>query len=327
MAMRRTGSCEMKNRITEMLKIEYPLAMGGMAGVTDGPFAAAVSEAGGLGTIGAFKESGESLAGEIRRLKELSLKPFAVNIPLIVPQVAELMAAAVENRVPVVVTAAGDPRSYTKRLQASGIHVVHVVPCVDLARRAEDAGVDAVIAEGFESGGFASPYEIGTLALVPQVVDAVDIPVLAAGGIADCRGYAASLILGAEGVSVGTAFLLTTEARRVGTAWRRQMLEGGDTCTKIVARQATPFRALINSYTPLFESRISQGASKNQIVGEIISSDWGGDKDGLFTCGQGVGLIGRIRTVKEVIEEFVGGSQILFKQMAQMLLSETGAPL
>ncbi len=187
----------MKNRITEMIKIKYPLVMGGMAGVSDGPFAAAVSEAGGLGTIGAFKESGESLAGEIRRLKELSLKPFAVNIPLIVPQVVELMAAAVENRAPVVVTAAGDPRSYTKQLQASGIRVVHVVPCVDLARRAEDAGVDAVIAEGFESGGFASPCEIGTLALVPQVVDAVSIPELAAGGIADCRGFAASLIPGA----------------------------------------------------------------------------------------------------------------------------------
>jgi enoyl-[acyl-carrier protein] reductase II len=305
----------MKNRITEMLKIKYPIAMGGMAGVTDGTFAAAVSEAGGLGTIGAFKESGESLATEIRRLKELSIKPFAVNVPLIVPQVAELMAAAVENQAPVVVTAAGDPRIYTKQLQASGIRVMHVAPCVELARRAEDAGVDAIIAEGFESGGFASPYEIGTLALVPQVVDAVKIPVLAAGGIADCRGYAACLILGAEGVSVGTAFLLTREARRVGTAWMRRMLKAGDTCTKIVARQAAPFRALINSYTPLFEERISKGTSKKQIVDEIISSDWGGDEDGLFTCGQGVGLIKRISTVQEVIDEFVGGSQILFREL------------
>ncbi|MGA2939444.1 MAG: nitronate monooxygenase [Syntrophobacteraceae bacterium] len=308
----------MKNRITEMLKIKYPIAMGGMAGVTDGTFAAAVSEAGGLGTIGAFKESGQSLATEIRRLKELSVKPFAVNVPLIVPQVADLMAAALENQAPVVVTAAGDPRIYTKQLQASGIRVIHVAPCVDLARRAEDAGVDAIIAEGFESGGFASPYEIGTLALVPQVVDAVKVPVLAAGGIADCRGYAASLILGAEGVSVGTVFLLTTEARRVGTAWRGQMLKGGDSCTKIVARRAAPFRALINNYTPLFEERILLGASKKQIVGEIISSDWGGDEDGLFTCGQGVGLIKRISTVKQVIDEFVGGSQILFEKMSQM---------
>jgi len=218
----------------------------------------------------------------------------------------------------VVVTAAGDPRIYTKQLQASGIRVIHVAPCVDLAMRAEDAGVDAIIAEGFESGGFASPYEIGTLALVPQVVDAVKVPVLAAGGIADCRGYAASLILGAEGVSVGTVFLLTTEASRVGTAWRGEMLKGGDSCTKIVARQAAPFRALINSYTPLFEERILRGASKKQIVSEIISSDWGGDEDCLFTCGQGVGLIKRISTVKQVIDQFVGGSQILFEKMSQM---------
>jgi NAD(P)H-dependent flavin oxidoreductase YrpB (nitropropane dioxygenase family) len=139
--------------------------------------------------------------------------------------------------------------------------------------------------------------------------------VLAAGGVADCRGYAACLILGAEGVSVGTAFLLTTEARRVGTAWRRRMLKAGDTCTKIVARQAAPFRALINSYTPLFEERISKGASKKQIVSEIISSKWEGDEDGLFTCGQGVGLIKRISTVQEVIDEFVGGSQILLRKL------------
>jgi enoyl-[acyl-carrier protein] reductase II len=314
----------MKNRITEMLKIRYPIAMGGMAGVTDGSFAAAVSEAGGLGTIGAFKESGESLGREIRRLQELSTKPFAVNIPLMIPQVADLIAAVVENRAPVVVTAAGDPAAYTRQLQACGIRVLHVVPCVDLARRAEDAGVDAVIAEGFESGGFASPYEIGTIALVPQVVDAVSIPVLAAGGITDPRGYAACLILGAEGASVGTAFLLTKEARRVGAAWRLQMLDGGDTCTKIVARQTAPFRALINSYTASFEERITQGASKKQIVGEIISSDWRGDEDGLFTCGQGVGLIKRITTVKEVIEEFVSGSQRLLIKMTQILCTQPG---
>ena len=309
----------MNNRITEILGTRYPIASGGMAGVSDGSFAAAVSEAGGLGTIGAFKESGEGLAREILRLRQLTSKPFAVNIPLLVPQVEELIAAAIENSVPVVVTAAGNPAAYTKRLQACGIRVIHVVPCADLARRAEDAGVDAVIAEGFESGGFASPYEIGTLALVPQVVDALGIPVLAAGGICDSRGYAACLILGAEGVSVGTAFLLTREARRVGTAWRRQMLDGEDTCTKIVARQTAPFRALINSYTASFEERIAQGASKKQIVGEIISSDWGGDEDGLFTCGQGVGLIKRIRTVQEVIEEFVSGSQVILQRMAQML--------
>ena len=171
----------MKNRITGMLKIPHPILLGGMAGVTDAGLVAAVSEAGGMGTIGAFKESGESLSREIRQLRSRTHKPFAVNIPLVVPQTAELIATVLENRVPVVVTAAGNPAAYTTLLKESGICVIHVVSCVDMAKRAEEAGVDAVIAEGLESGGFASPYEIGTLALVPQVVDALRIPVLAAG--------------------------------------------------------------------------------------------------------------------------------------------------
>jgi len=305
----------MKTRVTEMLKIRHPIALGGMAGVTDAPLAAAVSEAGGLGTLGAFKETAESLRQQILKLNSLTNKPFAVNIPLVVPQAPDLVSVVLEQRVPIVVTAAGNPATYTKKLRAAGIRVLHVAPCVDQARRAEASDVDAVIAEGFESGGFGSPYEIGTLALVPQVVDAVKIPVLAAGGIADARGFAACLILGAEGVSVGTAFLLTREATQVGSAWRREMLEAGDTSTKIAARGIAPFRILVNSYTKPFEEKVNTGASRKDIVGEIISSDWSGDRAGLFTCGQAVGLIREIRTVQEVIEDFVHGAEIIFERM------------
>jgi len=305
----------MKNRITEMLKISHPIALGGMAGVTDAPLVAAVSEAGGLGTLGAFKETAESLQQQIRQLNALTRKPFAVNIPLVVPQAPELVSVVLESRVPVVVTAAGSPATYTKKLREAGIQVIHVVPCVDQARRAEDAGVDAVIAEGFESGGFGSPFEIGTIALVPQVVDAVKIPVLAAGGIADARGFAACLILGAEGASVGTAFLLTKEATRVGSAWRREMLEAGDTSTKIAARSVAPFRMLVNSCAKPFEERVAAGATREDIVSEIIASDWSGDQDGVFTCGQAVGLIREVRTVKEVIDNFVTGAERLFRTM------------
>jgi len=305
----------MKNRITEMLKISHPIALGGMAGVTDAPLVAAVSEAGGLGTLGAFKETAESLQQQIRQLNALTRKPFAVNIPLVVPQAPELVSVVLESRVPVVVTAAGSPATYTKKLQEAGIQVIHVVPCVDQARRAEDAGVDAVIAEGFESGGFGSPFEIGTIALVPQVVDAVKIPVLAAGGIADARGFAACLILGAEGASVGTAFLLTKEATRVGGAWRREMLEAGDTSTKIAARGVAPFRMLLNSCSKPFEDRVASGATREDIVREMIASDWSGDQDGVFTCGQAVGLIREVRTVKEVIDSFVTGAERLFRTM------------
>lgn len=305
----------MKNRITEMLKIRYPIALGGMAGVTDAPLVAAVSEAGGLGTLGAFKETAESLQQQIRQLHALTQKPFAVNVPLVVPQAPELVSVVLENRVPVVITAAGNPATYTKMLQEAGIQVIHVVPCVDQARRAEDAGVNAVIAEGYESGGFGSPYEIGTLALVPQVVDAVKIPVLAAGGIADARGFAACLILGAEGASVGTAFLLTKEATRVGSAWRHEMLEAGDTSTKIAARGIAPFRMLVNSCTKPFEDKVAAGATRKDIVAEMIASDWSGNRDGLFTCGQGVGLLREVRTVREVIEDLVNGSELIFKKM------------
>lgn len=310
----------MKNRVTEMLKILHPIALGGMAGVTDAPLVAAVSEAGGLGTIGAFKETGEGLARQIGQVKALTGKPFAVNVPLVVPQAPDLVSVVLEQRVPVVVTAAGNPAAHTGKFRDAGIRVIHVVPCVDQARRAEDAGVDAVIAEGFESGGFGSPYEIGTLALVPQVVDAVRIPVLAAGGVADARGFAACLILGAEGVSVGTAFLMTKEASRVGSAWRRGMLEAGDTSTKIAARGIAPFRILINSYTKPFEEKVAAGASRKDIVGEIISSDWSGDQDGLFTCGQAVGLLREVRTVKEVIDDFVNGAEKIFKTMCPSFL-------
>jgi len=309
------GGIHMKNRITEMLKISHPIALGGMAGVTDAPLVAAVSEAGGLGTLGAFKETAESLRQQIRQLNALTRKPFAVNIPLVVPQAPELVSVVLESRVPVVVTAAGSPATYTKKLREAGIQVIHVVPCVDQARRAEDAGVDAVIAEGFESGGFGSPFEIGTIALVPQVVDAVKIPVLAAGGIADARGFAACLILGAEGASVGTAFLLTKEATRVGSAWRREMLEAGDTSTKIAARGVAPFRMLVNSCAKPFEERVAAGATREDIVSEIIASDWSGDQDGVFTCGQAVGLIREVRTVKEVIDNFVTGAERLFRTM------------
>ena len=167
------GGIQMKNRITELLRIRHPIALGGMAGVTYAPLAAAVSEAGGLGTLGAFKETAESLQQQIRQLNALTQKPYAVNVPLVVPQAPELISVVLENRVPVVVTAAGNPATYTKKLRNAGIRVLHVVPCVDQARRAEEAGVDALIAEGCESGGFGSPFEIGTIVLVPQVVDAV----------------------------------------------------------------------------------------------------------------------------------------------------------
>ena len=306
----------MKNRITELFKIIYPIALGGMAGVTDAKLAAAVSEAGGLGTIAAATESAESLATEIRRLRAITALPFAVNISLMAPQAKDLIQAVMENRVPVVITAAGSPAVFTAALKQAGSRVMHVIPCVDAAKKAEGAGVDAVIAEGFESGGFASPFEIGTLALIPQVVDAVRIPVLAAGGVVDARGYAACRILGAEGISVGTAFLATVECTKIGSAWREQILSGRDVSTKILARGIAPVRMLANRWAEELEKLVSAGVTKKEIMNFIFSGDPMSSEAGPFACGQGVGLIRRIRTVKEVMDDFVIGSEELLTRMA-----------
>ena len=306
----------MKNRIIELFNIKYPIALGGMAGVTDAKLAAAVSEAGGLGTIAGATESAESLAVEIRRLRDMTALPFAVNIPLIAPQSKELIQVVIEKKVPVVITAAGSPAVFTAALKQAGSRVVHVIPCVDAAKKAEGAGVDAVIAEGFESGGFASPFEIGTLALIPQVVDAVRIPVLAAGGVVDARGYAACRILGADGVSVGTAFLATVECTKIGSAWREQILSGRDVSTKILARGIAPLRMLVNRWTDELEKLISTGVTKKDIMKFIFSGDPMSTEDGPFACGQAVGLIRRICTVKEVMDDFVVGSEELLKKMA-----------
>ena len=306
----------MKNRITQLFNIKYPIALGGMAGVTDARLAAAVSEAGGLGTIAAATESAESLATEIRRLRDITKLPFAVNIPLMAPQAKDLIQVVMESMVPVVITAAGSPAVFTAALKQAGSRVMHVIPCVDAAKKAEGAGVDAVIAEGFESGGFASPFEIGTLALIPQVVDAVRIPVLAAGGVVDARSYAACRILGAEGISVGTAFLATVECTKIGSAWREQILSGRDVSTKILARGIAPVRMLANRWAEELEKLISAGVTKKEIMNFIFSGDPMSSEDGPFACGQGVGLIQRIRTVKEIMEDFVTGSEELLKRMA-----------
>ena len=306
----------MKNRITQLFNIKYPIALGGMAGVTDARLAAAVSEAGGLGTIAAATESAESLATEIRRLRDITALSFAVNIPLMAPQAKDLIQVVMKNRVPVVITAAGSPAVFTAALKQAGSRVMHVIPCVDAAKKAEGAGVDAVIAEGFESGGFASPFEIGTLALIPQVVDAVRIPVLAAGGVVDARSYAACRILGAEGVSVGTAFLATVECTKIGSAWREQILSGRDVSTKILARGIAPIRMLANRWTEELEKLISEGVTKKEIMKFIFSGDPMSTEDGPFACGQAVGVIRQIRTVKEVMDDFVTGSEEILKRMA-----------
>ena len=196
----------MKTRITELLGIEYPIIQGGMAWVAEHNLAAAVSEAGGLGLIGAANAPAEVIREEIRKTKELTKKPFGVNIMLMSPYADEIAKVVVEEHIKVVTTGAGNPGKYMKMWKDAGIKVIPVVASVALARMMEKAGADAVVAEGTESGGHIG--EATTMTLVPQVADAVSIPVIAAGGIADGRGIAAAFMLGAEAVQMGTKFVV-----------------------------------------------------------------------------------------------------------------------
>lgn len=298
--------------LEDLLGIKYPVLLGGMAGITGPGLASAVSEAGGLGTIAGATETGSSLSEQIKRMRSLTGKPFAVNIPLLMSRSVELVDTVIKEKVKIVITAAGTPEKFTGSLKSAGITVIHVVPSPQSALAAEEAGVDAVIAEGFESGGAASIFEIGTLALVPQVVDAVKIPVIAAGGIADARGYLAARILGAAGVSLGTAFLASRECRRVGKELKEQLLKAGASDTAIAARGLHGFRALKNKAYHEIEKMVLEGAGRETLLNIIFSSDYT-NPENFLSCGQGVGLVREIKSVREIIEGMVKGAETILK--------------
>ncbi len=301
--------------LEKLLRIEYPILLGAMARITDPVLVSAVSEAGGLGTLAAATETPDSLAVRIAETRSLTKKNFAVNIPLLV-RGGELVDTAIKEGVKVVITAAGNPRLFTKKLKDAGCTVLHVVPSPKMAMTAEEAGVDAVIAEGFESGGKASPLEIGTFALVPQVVDAVRVPVIAAGGISDARGYLAARVLGAAGVSMGTAFLASRECVKIGDTYRRQLLAADAADTAIVARNILGMRAIKNRRFEELENTVANGIKKEDLIRLMFSSDLFADKDDLFSCGQGVGLIREIKSVKEIIDGIITGAERICKAMA-----------
>ncbi|MDQ1005303.1 enoyl-[acyl-carrier protein] reductase II [Neobacillus niacini] len=296
--------------IGTLLGIKHPILLAGMAGISDAVLAAAVSNAGGLGTIAGAMETSKSLSEQIKRIRELTDKPFAVNIPLLFDHTEELVETVIKERVKVIITAAGDCQLYTERLKAAGCIVIHVVPSPKQAKKAEDVGVDAVIAEGFESGGAASPYEIGTIALIPQVVDSVNIPVIAAGGIGDARGYLSSFILGASGVSLGTVFLTSKEAQKASSLYKEMLLNSGAADTAIAAKGVLGIRLLKNNLYYEIDRLINNGADRNEIKFLISSRN-----SELLSCGQGVGLIENIRSVYDIIEDLISGAKEIIGEL------------
>ena len=292
-------------RLDKMLGIKYPFIQGGMANIATGEFAAAVSNAGGLGLIGAGGMSAENLRENIRKCKALTEKPFGVNIMLMHPQAEEMAQIVIEEGVKIVTTGAGNPGKYIPAWKEAGIFVMPVVASSLLAQRMERAGADAVIAEGTESGGHVG--EMTTMALVPQVVDAVNIPVIAAGGIADGRQLAAAFALGAVGVQVGTC-LLTSEECPIHTAYKEAVLNAGDNATIVTGRIAgTPVRILKNAMAREYVKNEKAGMDKMELekftLGSLKRAVFEGDtKTGSLMAGQVCAQLKEVKPVAEILE-------------------------
>ncbi|MBP9483379.1 MAG: enoyl-[acyl-carrier-protein] reductase FabK [Negativicutes bacterium] len=300
----------LKSQICELLKIEYPILQGGMAWVATAELAAAVSEAGGLGVIGAGHMPPDALRSEIRKVKEYTKKPYGVNIMLMSPFVKEVMQVVLEERVPVVTTGAGNPGEYIPALKEIGTKVIPVVASVALAKRLERTGVDAIIAEGTESGGHVG--QVTTMALVPQVAGAVSLPVIAAGGIADSRGLVAAFALGAEAVQIGTRFVASIECT-AHENYKQAILKARDRSTVMTGfSTGHPVRVIENQLSREFDEMERKQADPIEIerlgAGRLRAAVRDGDiKTGSVMAGQIAGLVCEIRSVKEIVDEIMSG--------------------
>ena len=304
----------MKTRITEMLGIEYPIIQGGMAWVAEHHLAAAVSDAGGLGLIGGASAPGEVVREEIRKAKELTKKPFGVNVMLMSPHADDVAKVVVEEGVKVVTTGAGNPAKYMKMWKEAGIIVIPVVASVALAKLMERGGAGAVVAEGTESGGHIG--ESTTMTLVPQVADAVSIPVIAAGGIGDGRGIAAAFMLGAEAVQIGTRFVVAKESI-VNEKYKERIIKAKDIDSAVTGRShGHPVRCLRNQMTREYNRLEAEGKSFEELeyltLGSLRKAVMEGDVvNGTVMAGQIAGLISKEQTCKEMIEEMMAQAETL----------------
>lgn len=298
----------MKSRITKLLGIEYPIIQGGMAWVAEHHLAAAVSEAGGLGIIGAASAPAEVVREEIRKAKALTDKPIGVNIMLMNPNTPEVAKVVMEEGVRVVTTGAGNPAKYIKDFKAAGVKVIPVVASVAMAKLMERCGADAVVAEGMESGGHIGAAT--TMSLVPQVVDAVEIPVIAAGGIGDGRGLAAAFMLGAEAVQMGTRFIVAKESI-VHPNYKEKVIKSKDIDSEITGMSTGhPVRQIRNKMTREYLRLEKEGATLEELehltLGSLRKAVIDGDTvNGTLMAGQIAGLVSKEQTCREIVEELV----------------------
>lgn len=297
----------LKSRISELLGIKYPIFQGGMAWIADGKLAAAVSEGGGLGIISAMNAGEEYLREQIKIARSLTKKPFGVNIMLMSPHAEEVAAIVAEEKIPVVTTGAGNPVKYMSAWIKAGVKVIPVIPSVAIAKMVARSGASAVIAEGGESGGHVG--DLTTIVLVPQVCDAVDVPVIAAGGIGDGRGLAASFILGAEGVQMGTRFLSAKECG-VHPNYKNKILKASDIDTIVTGKRlGHPVRSLKTPFSREYfkleyDSSISNEELEKKGIGALrLAAVEGDEKRGCFLAGQIAGMIKKEQSAAEILKE------------------------
>jgi len=308
----------MNTKITELLGIKYPVLQGGMAWIAESTLASAVSEAGGLGIIAGGSAPIDYLRDQIRKTKELTSKPFGVNIMLMSPNAEDLAQLVIDEKVPVVTTGAGSPGKFIDGWKNAGVKTIPVVPSVALAKRMVRAGADAIIAEGTESGGHIG--ENTTMCLVPQVVDAVDVPVIAAGGIADGRGIAASFMLGAQGVQIGTRFLAAEECQ-IHSTYKELVVKAKDTDSIVTGRSTGhPCRNVKTKFAKKLASGEMNGSItpdefEELTLGSLRKAVQDGNLDeGSFLCGAIAGMVNEVKPCSEIIEEMVSQAKALLKR-------------
>ncbi|MGI6666089.1 MAG: enoyl-[acyl-carrier-protein] reductase FabK [Bacillota bacterium] len=310
-----------RTRLCDMLGIEYPIIQGGMAWVATAELAAAVSEAGGLGVIGAGSAPPHVVRNEIRKARALTSKPFGVNVYFMSPFAAEVIDVLVEEGVPVVTTGAGNPGKYVPRFKDAGMKVLALVASVNLAKRLERSGVDGLVAEGMECGGHIG--DIATMPLVPQIVDAVDIPVVAAGGIFDGRGLVAALALGASGVQMGTRFVCASECT-VHPNYKQVVIKARDRDTVVTGRTTGhPVRVLENKFAREFLAAEAKGAGVQELealgTGRLRAATVDGDvENGSVMAGQIASMVRRVEPAREIIQDIMATAEEALSRLRKL---------
>ena len=313
----------MKTSICDLLNIKYPIIQGAMAWIATPELVSAVSNAGGLGIIGSGAAPSEEVRKWIRRTKEMTNKPFGVNIMLMAPNASSVAQIIVEENVPVVTTGAGSPGPFIPSFKEKGIKVIPVIPSVALGKRLERMGASAVVAEGMEAGGHVG--ETGTLPLIPQVVDALKIPVIASGGFCDGRGLVAALALGAQGIQMGTRFICSDECIAHAN-FKQKIIEANDRATVVTGRElGHPARCLENRMTQQLQAMIKNGVSPEELemvlAGSLKKATIDGDvENGSMMAGQISGMIKDIKPVKKIIDDIIAEAQAILSSLPSTFL-------